>query len=435
MPLIVNVRRKRNGGSCFLMTRMVSAAVIVISIVLVVGLVITNGRARATTSCSSGEIADERMASTSMSRICEQIGNRSPTFLWNSRYYNFHQEWHKKKQNSFWNAFDLRRGLVTRPPLSRGHRHRWGRILRKGVVRLRKQNEDTHSPITIVVITGGDINTNDHWTHQLKQTLSGIFSARRDIVDVLVRHVAPGTALDFATMVQSDNNTTETVDILVDATAISDMKWLRQQYDQHGYDDRILVSRPEASNDLRVHKQRWIRSVLSRSNCPAKISDPPLMVVLDDYLDSARSFKNHDNDQGFFPLTDTLYTRVLQRLTDWYQIPFLSIGTILRPYLHDDDRKHPTTRSISSSTADAIVSLLLYAALEWTVGYCQSISGGGSDMTIQDKESQVLVSRNAQELTDSTVILPPLDLSLTWQDVSRKWNQLQQEQANCPTKA
>jgi hypothetical protein len=368
--------------------------------------------------------------------ICAKVPNASATYLWNRYMYAAAAHHHadddssKKQFSNLWNAQDfLRRGILTRPK----HKE-WGAILEKVHRKLLDGDSEDEQPaaVQMVILTGDSslldnddcqISTSqskscpttmmwpsllEEWIHAI--LMPNVTNKHKHILQVHVIAVNSTTS-DFATTLQKYHLLPPTIDILVDAYAVQDMKMLLRNYKD--------VSRtPDVSNALRQLKQTWIRSVLLE--CCTQQERRPLLVILDDYIGTGSGI-----------LTDSIYTRVVRRLTDWYQIPFVSFGSMIRPRLYHqqqqeqqyDNQLLAAHTNNNNNKALSIASLLAFAALQFTIDYCSTTSH-------MEVPASPLLKPGVQHLVESSVIPPALDLDLTLQEVSSKWNAAAM-QANC----
>jgi hypothetical protein len=119
---------------------------------------------------------------------------------------------------------------------------------------------------------------------------------------------------------------------------------------------------------------------------------------------------------------------VVRRLTDWYQIPFVSFGSMIRPRLYQEEgaANHHSlvvaAHSTNNNKALSIASLLAFATLQFTIDYCSQEH--------LEVPTSPLLKPGVQHLVE-TVVPPALDLDLTLQEVSAKWKAAAEEQANC----
>ncbi len=128
-------------------------------------------------------------------------------------------------------------------------------------------------------------------------------------------------------------------------------------------------------NSLRAQRQDWIRRCLLK-NCTLLLLDP-----------------THGN--GLWH--DTTYTRILQQLADWYQIPFLSLATL-------------STQLIDPWKL--VIKLVLFASLDNTILCCH---------TTHPEDGLSPLLKPGVEHTVERILPPLLDLSLSLQEVTRLW--------------
>ena len=340
-------------------------------------------------SISSSPLSVPFFEETEDAPICSKVPNASTIYLWNHFFMAVAKTKEFQKVSSFWSASNFqRRGILTKPK-----HQQWGKVLKTVYNRLL---DDTAPPVRMVILTGDaslvnyeKTNDDNAWPWVLQELINKIFD--QTILQIGV------VAIDSSTTPLQTHGLlpNEQIDILVDAHATQDMMMLLGNF--HGGDPSET---PELSNQLSHLKQAWIRSVL------LKCEDPPLLWILDNYIGDNRGI-----------LTDSIYTRVVRRLADWYQIPFTSFGNLVRPLLYQGHlQQFPTDRQ----NTYGIASLLAFGALQFTIDYCSSRSD------IPAKESPLLQS-GVQELVND-VVPPALDLGLTLQEVSSKWKAAGEEQ-------
>jgi hypothetical protein len=334
--------------------------------------------------------------------ICAKVPNASASFLW-----NVHAHAHA---NVVWTTQDLRRGMRSRP------RHTdWGRVLDKIHGKLIRQDDKTaqpSSPVQILVLSGNSELGRD--SCKASDTIACQPAWPALLEEWVNRYLGKGGVVSIQTL--AINGTTSTfaeslqrfqllpmrdIDIIIDAYASQEMMRL------DGVDD--VSSTPDFGNQLRQQKQAWIRSVLLECH---KDDDPlPLLFMLDD----------HVGGNGL--LTDHTYTRVVQRLADWCQLPMVSWGAMVRPQLYATNaaNNNNANRQAILGTARGIASLLAFAMMDFTIDYCNSNDNPGSSHLLRPA---------VQELVDR-VVPPALDLDLTLNQVSSKWKAAAEEQGNC----
>jgi hypothetical protein len=339
--------------------------------------------------------------------ICAKVPNASASFLWNV---HAHALAHA---NVVWTTQDLRRGMRSRP-----RNTDWGRLLDKIHRKLIRQDDkktQQSSPVQVLVLSGNSELGRDSckasdtvacqpaWPALLEEWLNRHFY-KRGVVSIQTLAIN-GTTSTFAESLQRlQLLPIRDIDIIIDAYASQEMMIL------DGVDDVSLT--PDFGNQLRQQKQAWIRSVLLECH---KDDDPlPLLFMLDD----------HVGENGL--LTDHTYTRIVQRLADWYQLPMVSWGAMVRPQLYTTNAANNNNVNRQAileqhETARGIASLLTFAMMDFTIDYCNSNDNPGSSHLLRPA---------VQELVDR-VVPPALDLDLTLNQVSSKWKAAAEEQGNC----
>jgi hypothetical protein len=247
----------------------------------------------------------------------------------------------------------------------------------------------------VLVLTGNSsLVLKDAWPFLLEQWVNNRHLGGENTlmilkVEVLVLDSALASSLYSSGLLPSP------ADIIIDAYASQEMAFEPQT-------DRVVT--PSFANAMLQRRQDFVRSVLLE-NCHLPTTKP-LLILLDD----------HFGTTGL--LTDSLSTRVLQRLTDWYQVPFVSFGKVVRPLLYDNESPGA---SIQISTG--IASSLAFAALDFTIEYCSSLP----QQRHEEMEHALILKEGVQQLVES-VLPPPLDLDLSLQQVSAKWRKTAAEE-------
>jgi hypothetical protein len=197
-------------------------------------------------------------------------------------------------------------------------------------------------------------------------------------------------------------------EIVIDATGASGVT---QDYHVSAEESvwKTTSMTPDYQNDLRAQKQPWIRRFL--------LPDPgvkvPSLILLDGLLPVELGAWNA-----------MLATRTLQELADWYQIPFLSVTSILQPMKYQQSyspmlqtfKDH--SEGINDSVApkllqfDLALDVLVFAALDFTIGLCQSPLPSTRPLPIL---------KDGVEYLAEYVVPPPLDPSLSLRQVSEEW--------------
>jgi len=253
------------------------------------------------------------------------------------------------------------------------------------------------------------------------------------------------------------------VDVVIDATGDFTAKIIPTQQTLHPNDgDQSVMATtkttttttpmtPDYANQLRTEKQKWIRQFfLLPATTRNSQQRTPSLILLDGLFPT---------DLGAWNAMAT--TRGLQELADWYQIPFLSVHTILHPMKYQRQQRYSSILQsfIATQTTnqqwkdkDSIAPLLLqfhvaidllaFAFWDFTIDICQSSSSSfqshhhqptkQNDMSnlILDEENPPqhppkhpvlpILQENVDYMTEY-VIPPFLDLSLTLEQVSEEW--------------
>jgi hypothetical protein len=185
-------------------------------------------------------------------------------------------------------------------------------------------------------------------------------------------------------------------------------------------------------------RQALIRAVLEPYACHDDNDDePPLIILLDEYLGN-----HHDHLMG-----ELTGLRTLQRLAEWYQLPLVSYAQMVRPLVLSSDPSSSSSMwgpDWSSTTTNnhnpntqllapghlGVLWALAFNFLDYTVDYCshQAIR------TTTHAAPVPFVEPNVVTLV-TKVLLPPMDLDLTLNNISAKWRQAQvQQQQQCDKK-
>jgi hypothetical protein len=143
-------------------------------------------------------------------------------------------------------------------------------------------------------------------------------------------------------------------------------------------------------------------------------------------------------------------TRGLQELADWYQIPFISVTSIVQPIKYqqryasllqtykersnlvddeggdNDDERHSMASMLLQF--ELTVDLIALAFLDFTIDHCQSQSMPMDATTTSPPPLPIL--KQGVELMAEYVVPPALDPSLSLQHVSKKWKQVLEQKQN-----
>eukprot|EP00980_Cylindrotheca_fusiformis_P002467 scaffold584_cov132-Cylindrotheca_fusiformis.AAC.20 len=219
--------------------------------------------------------------------------------------------------------------------------------------------DNLSEPVDIVVLLP---NSNANWPQALHDLLGSIFGS------------------DWIRIHSTTEETPEVTaaDVVIDARATREMEEIKANFAD-------LVATPDASMALHHLKQRNIRSILlNKDACP-------LLIIVDDIPLSGKL------------LSDSVYSRTVQRLAHWYQVG----------YIHLSSASYPIQN---------LEQAISFAFLEWTIDYCSSPT---------PEETTSVLLPGVQRLIDS-VVPPPLELDTTWQTISGQWKAAGiQQQSSC----
>jgi hypothetical protein len=149
---------------------------------------------------------------------------------------------------------------------------------------------------------------------------------------------------------------------------------------------------PEYDTTSSRETQSWIRQWLEHNG-------QTVLILLDPTI-----------GHGLWP--NMKHTRTLQRVADWYQIPFLSLAPI-----------HSISNQETHSWKLAL-ELVLFAVLDFTILFCHGTTTTSTGAL--STHSSPILKAEAQYRAEY-VLPPPLDTSLSWQDVTRQWESAQYE--------
>lgn len=197
---------------------------------------------------------------------------------------------------------------------------------------------------------------------------------------------------------------------------------------------------------MRRHIQVWIRDLLLlRENActPPQSSDPPNRRINNNNNNKKNSAPVLILFDAFSVLTGRAWNeatsiRTIQGISDYYQIPFVSVTAMLAPRFHHKQQQqqqeswmavpHRGDRNrLSTATATSMMmkeqfqmamELLYFALLDITIDFCQH------DEQHQDEDLLLspLLHPQVGYLAEH-ILPPPLDLDLSWESISRKWKE------------
>eukprot|EP00934_Nitzschia_sp_Nitz4_P000224 Nitzschia sp. Nitz4//scaffold17_size182527//180851//181756//NITZ4_001887-RA/size182527-processed-gene-0.34-mRNA-1//1//CDS//3329539439//224//frame0 len=172
------------------------------------------------------------------------------------------------------------------------------------------------------------------------------------------------------------------------------------------------VETPDFANGLRSEVQNWLRSLLLPPSCQSQGEETtlvslPLIFIFDEYIGTGEGGA----------LSDAIFTRTVQRLSDWYQLPMLSTASIARPLLYQGVLSEVPERF------QILSQLLIFALIDFSTDYCD---GGVSAVPT----GNILLRDGVEDLVNF-VIPPPLTPSLSLREVSRLWKEDEVAQGVC----
>jgi hypothetical protein len=292
---------------------------------------------RYSSSCKISKSVQWKRFETSHDPICERLPNASATYIWRK----ILGDVPKKQSTSF-----LKRRIYNNPS-------------RVSFQRLFSKLQSRTEPLDVMVLLSKEDAT---WSQTLQEVLDTAVSS--NVVQIRTSN--------------KGGQDKKIADIIIDARAASEMEKVRSKFD-----NSLLVVTPEASNYLHLWKQTRIRNILEEgiNHC-----NPPLLVLL------ANDYDHYDRTI----LSDSLYTRTVQRLAHWYQLGFIET---------------------SKQDGDILAQSIAFAFVEWAIDYCSSPPS---------PETRLLLP-GVQELVD-TVLPPPLNLDTTWQGISEQWGEAKEDE-------
>lgn len=223
--------------------------------------------------------------------------------------------------------------------------------------RLFSKLEDSSGPIDIHVLLS---SSDDKWPEELHNLINSV--------------LGPGLVRMQSSIGETANYSS--ADIIIDARAKLEMNKLQSNFAD-------LVGAPDASNALHDWKQQKIRSLLLET------AACPLVIIVNDTPFAGRL------------LSDSVYTRTVQRLAHWYQLGYI----------------HSTTAVYTSPNLEQAIA---FAFLEWTIDYCSS-------SVPESTMSPSVLLPGIQELVESG--MPPiLTRNTAWQTISGQWEETKKQQ-------
>ena len=348
--------------------------------------------------------------------------------------------------------FDLRRGIRTRPRISY-----WSSLLDKLLMVLSRPKKYLKVVLLVPPLVSTqprDPQRDLQWEQQRQQ----IFTTRvQEILNHRVAHWTFRWGLEGGwedkwnfrmvqvqhDQLQDDFNQKRVMaaladtDIVIDATGASPptSQGNEELLSLDGEPRTTTPMTPDYQNQLRAQKQPWIRGFLASSkNRAAKL---PSLILLDGLLPT---------DLGAW--NAMAVTRGLQELADWYQIPFISVNSIIQPikyqqryasllqtykersYLLDDEEDDDDQHSMASMLLqfEFTVDLIALAFVDFTIEHCQSqtVHVDSTKFKTTSHPPLPILKQGVERMTEY-VVPPALHPSLSLQHVSEKWKQVANE--------
>lgn len=419
--------------------------------------------------------------------ICASLPHASPTFLWNL--YKKHQQQqqqqgfqmnglaNKKKQSplddnphSTLSTTDLRRSIRTRPSL-----YYWQRLMDKIHTRISEQSleplnillvlsHDTASTSTSSTSSSGlpsadSLERARKWTLSLESRFRSLANAYSGSMGGHTVQATTEATLKMDWYITTfsgnniDNNNNNNNNNIAEMT-LHPLHHSNNNNDKqknkgvHWTDmDVILdinppsttqystadVETPDLANRLRTEKQEWIRSILLPQDCYNQSQtditsthqhhspNRPILVLIEDLILPGTA-------NGI--LSGSLYTRTVQRLSDWYQLPFVSLNSLVQPLLLLLQQEQTSLQNEQDMMIPMLVDAISFAFTDFTMDFCETFSMSETNTMMMTMTNSPLLKPGVERLVN--YIVPPiLDVSLGLRDVTRKWKEEEVMQANC----
>jgi hypothetical protein len=226
-------------------------------------------------------------------------------------------------------------------------------------------------------------------------------------------------------------------DIVIDATGAIPPTLPPIELSMDGEPSTTTPMTPDYQNQLRAQKQPWIRRFLASSK--SRAAKIPSLILLDGLLPT---------DLGAW--NAMAVTRGLQELADWYQIPFISVNSIIQPIKYqqryasllqtymersnlldgEDDEEDDDQHFMASMLLqfEFTVDLIALAFMDFTLYHCQSqtVSVDSRKLKMTSHPPMPILKQGVEKMAEY-VIPPALHPSLSLQHVSEKWKQVADE--------